>query len=1502
MILIMSGMLMEHVSKKDFATVFTKSYGAIMKDFINDDHDHSFSVTSLSVQLFTVPTLAHYLVAEVDVLEILLRTFMSECERKRNSKGKLEFERNLGMPAFRRSNFILIDLKYILSIPPPEMDDNTRKGFLHGFSMLLNILTWMQGMDCHTRQINQHIEFEADWENGFNLHMKLAPVIQLLLNWCARDKVIFIKAYRMLLKRLQEELTTEEFKFHSVSLLGRSVECVDYSVASQPVSLHQPLVRLLAAMSLYLDNFGLSYSPDDFKLAESDLPCLGTILELPLRTSVLVSQVHAGMWRRNGYSLQHQIFFYHNARCRGEMYDRDLQALQFCAANMEQDHFILQLLDKFGLVHWANSDFQISEEESIRHLTVLVEEFFGFLITLLGERFTPGVGDIGLEDTVRKEIMQLLCVEPMSHSILNKALTEDVNHETGLEKVIDRVATFKKPTGPNSKGVYELREKYYEEYNVFFYHYTREDQSKSEEAQRSRLKAANKPQVCPPPKMPTLCRSFAGMANIFQSPLLLHLLKLVLNRADDLKSRCFSESQVHKVLYLIGMALVEEEKGKQENPDTAIKFSQKANSEYGILQAMETLTGSYRIESHKELLAWTIKKFKTLSGLAGDMELTEETEEEDEEMRKKRAKAAAERRKKIMAQMASQQKNFMVENSDLFEETPSGLRERLISTTEWEEETREDSSYPVCLGSNRSQATPTETSYTCILCQEEEELKADCNTLVMASYVQKSTVLSRNREEAPPADGSFPLVSSSLASAPHTSSCGHVMHATCWQKYFQDISESERRRYRTRHPTSFDVEKSEFLCPLCRSLSNTVIPLIPQYHLLQLPGSGNTTKEDMETEETTDMMATAMEVVEENRDLVEMVVDNSISSDLVVTEASSELESAVSSTVTVVSSPEPGDLPASPTSSRSSSSTELASAQSPSSSSSSSSDSTYMSASGSPKALAEVREEKSCSALIRSAVSLDFSQWLEALFISLKYRRGLRSDEVSPPPNGGESDPADTETVAAPVSPSNLIRYYTCPLDQIVEELNQKHQDGASFSKLFLVDDGCELVFRSSVYEIMNSFSQTTYRVSLDGLPHIQDERIPLMVWQSCGFTVQSIVVSAMDADKPLFGNLSSRQNDCLSAFIRFCGVVGSNFGEPKVIRSHSLKLLSTVLESEASNPSVLELDMFGLLVSLTYSLPSLFNGEGPAPLPSCNVQDNHILRLMFLGHITQLLFSITPNFPTSPQEEFHYSPPAKECLPLLDLLEVVLDTFSPGQTSLDTSRISPLALWQVIMEKSLGFLRCAALFYHYLSGVAHPAELTSLLPPDQEFIFLAKYLSLPFSPKHLLDSPFSLVLAKKWSTHPNVAELVKNFRQSYVLTVPRLVSLPLDYSELINNISSFSCPRSVGEESRIPTPSMCLVCGTVVCSQSFCCQTDLDGQNVGACTAHSHHCGAGTGLFLRVKECKIAMFSGKSKGCYMSPPYLDQYGETDQGLKRGNPLKLCRERLVGKNYFQFSL
>ena len=57
----------------------------------------------------------------------------------------------------------------------------------------------------------------------------------------------------------------------------------------------------------------------------------------------------------------------------------------------------------------------------------------------------------------------------------------------------------------------------------------------------------------------------------------------------------------------------------------------------------------------------------------------------------------------------------------------------------------------------------------------------------------------------------------------------------CWLyfRFYDAILAKERRRsLRFRHHLSYDVERSEFLCPLCETLSNTVIPLIPQISTL----------------------------------------------------------------------------------------------------------------------------------------------------------------------------------------------------------------------------------------------------------------------------------------------------------------------------------------------------------------------------------------------------------------------------------------------------------------------------------------------------------------------------------------------------------------------------------------------------------------------------------------------------------------------------------------------
>ena len=97
--------------------------------------------------------------------------------------------------------------------------------------------------------------------------------------------------------------------------------------------------------------------------------------------------------------------------------------------------------------------------------------------------------------------------------------------------------------------MYELRPDFYSEYNVFFYHYTKEGQSKSEESQRMRKRTRGEPECHPPPPLPPLTQQFSGIAKLMQSDVYLFLISLVLQRADNLKSKCFSENQVQAHIF-----------------------------------------------------------------------------------------------------------------------------------------------------------------------------------------------------------------------------------------------------------------------------------------------------------------------------------------------------------------------------------------------------------------------------------------------------------------------------------------------------------------------------------------------------------------------------------------------------------------------------------------------------------------------------------------------------------------------------------------------------------------------------------------------------------------------------------------------------------------------------------------------------------------------------------------------------------------------------------------
>ncbi|XP_053475937.1 E3 ubiquitin-protein ligase UBR2-like isoform X5 [Ictalurus furcatus] len=249
--------------------------------------------------------------------------------------------------------------------------------------------------------------------------------------------------------------------------------------------------------------------------------------------------------------------------------------------------------------------------------------------------------------------------------------------------------------------------------------------SDAEEAQR-KLKRQNGED----PALPPFCPLFASLVNILQCDVLLGMLGAVLQWAMELSGGHWSESMLQRMM-------------------VSIKTMREGTAAAPPCEG----TG----HCHKETV-W----------------------DKDKAERKRKAELCW---KKTMAQTLESQSHFINKYIDLLTQDSEDLD--ASASTSAEHSPSSCDSALVCVGPRRWRARGGERRQMemCILCHEAQEILPDGTAMVLAAFVQRSTVMSKNRKRPPHNPESYdPLfMHPDLSFGTHTGSCGHIMHSHCWQ-------------------------------------------------------------------------------------------------------------------------------------------------------------------------------------------------------------------------------------------------------------------------------------------------------------------------------------------------------------------------------------------------------------------------------------------------------------------------------------------------------------------------------------------------------------------------------------------------------------------------------------------------------------------------------------------------------------------------------------------------
>ncbi|KAA8909491.1 hypothetical protein FN846DRAFT_942436 [Sphaerosporella brunnea] len=1478
---------------------FAGLYPILAELYLIADREPDHSIINLSLQMLTTPTITAEVVRRGNFLSALmaiLYTFLTTRQvghpSQVNPAATLAFDGgpNTNPLTNRRIHHFFADMRYLLV--SDYVRERLRLDLRYTFQFL-DLARLHQGICPNVRAVTEHVEYEAEaWISaslitreinklsrqfadafrpiGAGYRENLPSVIAIAARYASVNSMGWEKD-RFLLSEMKQETEFKKiggFQFDTDRWnQPNSYKIVKFCVDKQAISFHHALHYTLSwlieagkAMSneqlrsiLLLDweQIRDSAPPSAVELEPEDVAV--AMFDLPLRVAVWLSQMKAGMWVRNGFSLRHQMQTYRSVSQRDLTHHRDLFLLQTAMVTVNPSRMLVSMVDRFNLDQWMVGNYATPTSYDEAQVLDLAEDFLHMLIVILSDRLPliPLEEEPDLQTLrIRRELIHILCFKPLQYSELSRQIPERLYDNDKFQEILSEVTNYRGPDGLSGYGTFSLKEEYLDEVDPYIAHFTKNQREEIEANYRTRMaKKTGKPESdigFEPRLRPINTGAFKDLAAFTRTPIFAQIIYYFLSYALQYKSSTpgIQETRVEiflqLCLHLCQLAVLEDHSPDvNDSADSFISHalqkeaSPEAEEVEGSNNGPRTITTVlYRLASMecfkacwpkiKHILRTFCQKkpnsFAAVaawaSGMGENMEIEDSNSKEAEELRKKQL--GKQRQAEAMARMKQQQQVFMDTVGVNFDEDN-------FSDSESENGSYEEKKlwrYP---------------TGTCILCQEEMNDSKLYGTLAFvtesnvlrqtdssdADYVyevvKNPESLDRDASEIRPfgvasmnrkvhkkliADGSEVTVErqglgrgfppDETIRGPIITGCSHLMHFSCFEHY----CDSTRRRHpfqiARNHPERLD--KKEFVCPLCKALGNAFLPIVWKYKEETLTGGALQPAKNFGGW----LASLGPAASRLGKDIGGEDAGVSRHHEMFLEYGSNNIVARISSELQQPSTPwseaVPDDSPLM--------------APNPSTSGTT------------PSPLDELQKTY------------------------LRLRDTFRDNQIQ-----------SNYTHATGLWPNPLSDLTHC--DALVRSL------GFSISAVEIAQRGVASEPGFTLLDKIPAQVVTHLRILSETI--------------SSYFAVGAL--RTRDTSTKTLQQFMDMERDQLQRLF---------FGHEQLFDDEARKGIEEKVEPLLSS------DAFSFLVECSV-----------CAVPAFSWDIHHVVRLCYIAEIVRVIIafardSVLPDVLRAWEGserladiEGHIGYTELQLNRLQQFLNFIEKPMSMDEGSANYSSFALAVFRRLIESYATPFLRKCVILLHTRFGVLFPPSGFAEVD-ESEQLRLSNVLRLPS-----IDEIFEACLADNdegaylrgiisgWCRHLSFAHATMSHPAIF-----ELVGLPRTFDILVDEAMKRRCPTTGSE---LTDPTVCLFCGEIFCSQALCCSAKVGSETegyreIGGCNRHVQKCGQNVGLFINIRKCAL-LYLHDYHGAWAEAPYLDTHGETDIGLRRSRQLFLNQRR-----------